>query len=244
MASSNAGKRAARAYQQRFPGTPYPVALRAVARVDGALQVVIGTDTAGRRRWVDIEERGQGGEGPHLAVVGASQARRYRAVELMIEALAVRPPGRGVQVITLMGTELDQDQAVARITKLMKSRVETLKHAGARDFAALRRRAADLRHSDRHDPVGPDRGAVVVAVDGDAMASPVALDAMELMLRIGRTLDIHTVLAAQRLDQPQLAGLVSGVLTVHDDGMAASWRAGSTTVEVALPACGTGGEDW
>ena len=242
MASSNAGKRAARAYQQRFPGTPYPVALRAVARADGSLQVVIGTDTAGRRRWVDIEERAAGGEGPHLAVVGASQARRCRAVELMTESMSVRPPERGVQVITLMGTDIDQHQAVARITKMIESRVETLKDAGAREFAELRR-AADLRHSDRHDPVGPDRGAVVVAVDGDAMASPVALDAMELM-RIGRTLDIHTVLAAQRLDQPQLAGLVSGVLTVHDDGMAASWRAGSTTVEVALPACGTGGKDW
>lgn len=246
MTSSNARKRAARDYQKRFPGTPYPVALRAVARADGSLQVVIGTDTAGRRRWVDIEERAAGGEGPHLAVVGASQARRYRAVELMIEALAVRPPGRGVQVITLMGTELDQDQAVARITKLMKSRVETLKHAGARDFAALRRRAADLRHSDRNEPVRPDQGAVVVAVDGDAMDSPAALDAMERMLRVGRSLDIHTVLTAQRLDQPRLAGCagqVSGVLIVHDDGMAASWRAGST-VEVALPACGTGGKDW
>lgn len=245
MTSSNARKRAARDYQKRFPGTPYPVALRAVARADGSLQVVIGTDTAGRRRWVDIEERAAGGEGPHLAVVGASQARRCRAVELMTESMSVRPPERGVQVITLMGTDIDQHQAVARITKLIESRVETLKRAGAREFAELRR-AADLRHSDRDEPVRPDQGAVVVAVDGDAMDSPAALDAMERMLRVGRSLDIHTVLAAQRLDQPRLAGCagqVSGVLIVHDDGMAASWRAGST-VEVALPACGTGGKDW
>ncbi|MFA5607154.1 MAG: hypothetical protein WDA07_08200 [Leucobacter sp.] len=37
MASSNARKRAARDYQRQFPGTPYPVALRAVTPADDRL---------------------------------------------------------------------------------------------------------------------------------------------------------------------------------------------------------------
>lgn len=103
MASSNARKRAAREHQQRFPGTPYPVALRAVSHGEEALQVVIGK-AGGHPYWVDIEEAASGGNGPHIAVIGTSEVGRRSVVDLMIDSMSARPPQRGVEVLTTRGT--------------------------------------------------------------------------------------------------------------------------------------------
>lgn len=200
MASSNARKRAARDHQRRFPGTPYPVALRAVSHADSSLRVVIGADAAGRPCWADIEELAGGGDGPHVAVIGASRFGRCRAIELMVESMAARPPRRGVEVLTTQGE-------VGQVNHLIEERTRTLSQAGARDFAELR----TPRTGEQRD-LGQTVPAVVVVVDIDDQLidgfppvltregyvarteSEETVSMLNRLLRQGRSLDLHTVL--------------------------------------------------
>ena len=233
MASSNARKRAARAHQRRFPGTPYPVALRAVSHAQNALQVVIGV-AAGRPRWLDIEEAAHGGEGPHMAVIGSSTVGRSRVIDLMTTSLAERPPHRGVEVLAARGR-------IGRINSLIDERSRFLEQCGVRDFAELHSRNSAGESRD----LGDDGRAVVVIVDGDDVIdgfAPVetkegyatragaeeAFAALNRMLRQGRSLDIHTVLNVRQIEaNPWLgtaAGCISSIVEVDDRGTAATWR--------------------
>lgn len=233
MASSNARKRAARAHQRRFPGTPYPVALRAVSHAQNALQVVIGV-AAGRPRWLDIEEAAHGGEGLHMAVIGSSTVGRSRVIDLMTTSLAERPPHRGVEVLAARGR-------IGRINSLIDERSRFLEQCGVRDFAELHSRNSAGESRD----LGDDGRAVVVIVDGDDVIdgfAPVetkegyatragaeeAFAALNRMLRQGRSLDIHTVLNVRQIEaNPWLgtaAGCISSIVEVDDRGTAATWR--------------------
>lgn len=215
MASSNARKRAARDHQRRFPGTPYPVALRAVTHADSALQVVIGK-AAGRPCWVGIEEMAAGGDGPHVAVIGASRFGRCRAVELMVESLAARPPRRGVEVLTTQGE-------VGQVNHLIEERARTLLQAGARDFAELHRpRAGEQRD------LGENVPAVVVVVDIDdhlidgfppvltregyvaRAESEETVSMLNRLLRQGRSLDLHAVLNVRQMEGLTRSGKSGG----------------------------------
>lgn len=245
MASSNARKRAAREHQQRFPGTPYPVALRAVSHGEEALQVVIGK-AGGHPYWVDIEEAASGGNGPHIAVIGTSEVGRRSVVDLMIDSMSARPPQRGVEVLTTRGDISGTDH-------LIEERTRQLQQCGVRDFAELRRRSA----TEQSDP-GDRSHAVVVVVDGDRLMEefvPVAtregrvtragadesLSALARLLRRGRCLDVHTVLNVRQLSGPwltSLSGLMSSVVEVDESGTAATWRnvgVRSAPVDVVLP---------
>lgn len=251
MASSNARKRAARDHQRRFPGTPYPVALRAVSHAESSLQVVIG-EAAGRPYWVDIEELSCGGNGPHMAVIGPSRIGRRRVIELMVDSLAARPPRRGVEVLTVQGGD------AGRINNLIEERRHAVNHAGARDFRELRR-VQDARSGDPTEAAP----AVVVVVDGDHLIDGLApvetregyvsraraeetLSALDGLLRCGRALDIHTVLSVREIEANPWLGIalanISSIVDVDDSGSAANWRdvgAGRAPVEVALPAKAT-----
>lgn len=254
MASSNARKRAAREHQQRFPGTPYPVALRAVSHGEQALQVVIGK-AGGHPFWVDIEAAASGGNGPHIAVIGPSEVGRRRVVELMIDSLSARPPRRGVKVLTMRGD-------ISGTNRLIEERTRQLQHCGVRDFAELRRRTA-TEGSD----LGDGGHAVVVVVDGDHLMEsfvPVAtretdamrpgdqeaLTALNRLLRQGRSLDIHTVLNVRQIEgNPCLAtaaGCISSIVEVDESGTAATWRSEgvrSAPVDVVLPVKDAEGSD-
>ncbi|MFW0154383.1 hypothetical protein ACNUDN_31990 (plasmid) [Mycobacterium sp. smrl_JER01] len=255
MASSNARKQAARDYQRQFPGTPYPVALRAVSHSQNSLQVVIGV-AAGRPHWLNIEEAAYGGEGPHMAVVGSSTVGRSRVIDLMTKSLAERPPHRGVEVLaTVRG-------GIGGISSLIDERISFLKHCGVRDFAELHRKNSA---GDRRD-LGDDGRAVVVIVDGDDVRdglSPVeeretaatrpadeeAVTALNRLLRQGRSLDIHTVLNVRQIEaDPWLAtaaGCISSIVEVDDRGMSATSRSVTvprTPIDVVLAVNSEGSE--
>lgn len=251
MASSNARKRAARDYQRQFPGTPYPVALRAVSRGDDRLRVVVGEAT-GRPHWVDIEEATFGGYGPHMAVIGSSHAGRSKVVELVSHSLASRPPHRGVEVLTVQ-------REFAPINTLIDQRIETLRRYQAKDFSELRRRLTDAERS-----LSDIVKAAVVVIDGDSLADDVAssasthkgsasrsvsngsVSALDRILRCGRSLDVHTVLNVGQIHDLAPAVALehcSSVVEVHDDGARATLRGIDRPdgVELVLPAQGTGG---
>lgn len=256
MASSNARKRAARDYQRQFPGTPYPVALRAVSHAQNSLQVVIGV-AGGRPHWLGIEEVAHGGEGPHVAVVGSSTVGRSRVIDLMTNSLAERPPHRGVEVLATLRGEIEH------IDSLIDERIHFLAQCGVRDFAELHRNNSA---GDRRD-LGDNGRAVVVVVDGDDLidgsstvetretdatrpADEKALTALNRLLRLGRSLDIHTVLNVRQIEaNPWLAtaaGCISSIVEVDESGTAATWRSEgvrSAPVDVVLPVKDAEGSD-
>lgn len=250
MASSDARKRAARDCQRQFPGTPYPIALRAVSQGPDSLQVTIG-ETDGHSYWVNIEEASSGGNGPHIAVTGSSEIGRRRVVELMTDSLAARPPRRGVEVLTTHGD-------FGRINELIDERTRQLQQCAARDFTELRRRIVT-----DPDGAGGTAHALVVVVDGEYLierfgsddaanddadnhrqsgsdVAEASLSALDRLLRCGRSLDIHTVLDVRALTwrRTSLSGLVSSVVEVDDSGTAAAWRTlgvRGASVDLVLP---------
>ena len=241
MASSNARKQAAREHQRRFPGTPYPVALRAVSHAGNSLQVVVGNTDRGRPYWADLEERADGGDGPHVAIIGKSRLGRRQAIELMVASLTANPPRRGVEVVEITA-------AVGRIDQLIEERWRLLRRAKARDFREIRE--VQAARSDEHRDMAAGYGAVVVVIDDDhwiehsgglALTAPEnTLNTLNELLRLGRALDLHTLLNVQTLESPiltRLAAQFSAILTVHDDGVTATWQVcGRTASDVVLPA--------
>ncbi|WP_125939779.1 MULTISPECIES: hypothetical protein [Mycobacteriaceae] len=213
---------------------------------------MIGADAAGRPCWVDIEELAGGGDGPHMAVIGASRFGRCRAIELMVESMAARPPRRGVEVLTTQGE-------VGQVNHMIEERTRTLLQYGARDFAELRRPGAGGQRD-----LGEDDPAVVVVVDIDdhliggfppvptreGYVAPAGFEEtvsmLNRLLRQGRSLDLHAVLNVRQMEGPwlsALSGLMSSILEVNADGMSATWRThGGSPVDVVLPAKVAGGK--
>lgn len=100
MATSEARKKAAKLYQQQYPETTYPEALRIVSKCDSVspLTAQIGFDPKGRPVRVNLEERMRGGLGAHFAIAGGPGYGKTTLLTLMAASMAADPPRRGVEI--------------------------------------------------------------------------------------------------------------------------------------------------
>ena len=193
------------------------------------LRVAIGVGTAGQAVELDIKDPALGGMGPHGLVVGAAGSGKSQLLRTVVLGLAITHPpdqlnfvlvdfkGTGTftpldglphtaAVITQLSAELGLvDRMTDAINGELNRRMELLRSAG--NFASLRDYeqarapgAADL----------PALPTLLIVIDdfGELLAAkPQFVDLLNTVGRVGRSLGVHLLLAAERLEVGRLHGL-------------------------------------
>ena len=192
------------------------------------LRVAIGVGTTGQAVELDIKEAAQGGMGPHGLVVGATGAGKSELLRTFVLGLAITHPPDFLNfvlvdvkggatfdaldalphtsaVITNLADELGLvDRMKEAISGELNRRMDLLRSAGA---------VASLQDYDRARAGGADLPALptlLIVVDefGELLtAKPDFLDLLITIGRVGRSLGVHLLLAAQGLDERTLRGL-------------------------------------
>ncbi|HQR27744.1 MAG TPA: type VII secretion protein EccCb, partial [Nocardioides sp.] len=194
------------------------------------LRVPFGTDPDGVPVRLDLKEAALGGTGPHGLVVGATGSGKSELLRTLVLELAVRHTAEELALVlvdfkggaTFAGlaglphvagliTNLARDLTLVDRTREalegeLLRRQELLRTAGdltsVHEYQERRGKDADL-------PALPSLLVVVDEFSELLSARPEFLDLFTTIGRLGRSLGLHLLLAAQRLDEGRLRGLES-----------------------------------
>lgn len=190
--------------QQSAEPITYPEALRVVSQQDyrQPLTAAIGHDVpAGAQLRVNLEEASTRGCGPHIGIFGPTGAGKTTLLLTMVHSILAAPPTRGVEVVMATApwfapdikgvTSIGDDPRGLEVYlgSLIRARDMWLSTPGARDLAQR-----------------DELPAAVIVIDdvhwlyGDAQRP----STLEHAFRVGRSLDIHLVVAQQAMASPQL----------------------------------------
>jgi S-DNA-T family DNA segregation ATPase FtsK/SpoIIIE len=192
------------------------------------LRVMFGVQSDGVPVEVDLKESSQDGMGPHGLLIGATGSGKSELLRTLVLALAVtHPPNslnfvlidfKGGATFTRMDalphtsaviTNLEKEiELVDRMTDALNGelirRQELLRAAGdfssVRDYEKARAAGANL----------PEVPTLLVVCDEFSellFKKPEFIETFVQIGRIGRALDVHLLLASQRLDEGRLRGL-------------------------------------
>jgi S-DNA-T family DNA segregation ATPase FtsK/SpoIIIE len=194
------------------------------------LRVPIGVGENGEPVLLDLKESAQGGSGPHGLCIGATGSGKSELLRTLLLGLAATHSSDRLNLVlidfkggaTFLGMA-DLPHVSAVITNLadeltlvdrmadalageITRRQEALRAAGnlsnVGEYEAKRRAGADL----------PPLPALLIVVDefSEMLAQrPELVDLMVTIGRLGRSLQMHLLLASQRLDEGRLRGLES-----------------------------------
>ena len=194
------------------------------------LRVPIGVGEDGQPVLLDLKESAQGGSGPHGLCIGATGSGKSELLRTLLLGLAATHPSDRLNMVlvdfkggaTFLGMA-DLPHVSAVITNLadelalvdrmadalageITRRQEALRAAGnlasVADYERARRSGTDL----------PPLPALLIVVDefSEMLAQrPELVDLMVTIGRLGRSLQMHLLLASQRLDEGRLRGLES-----------------------------------
>jgi S-DNA-T family DNA segregation ATPase FtsK/SpoIIIE len=197
------------------------------------LRVPIGVGEHGEPVSLDLKESAQGGSGPHGLCIGATGSGKSELLRTLLLGLAATHPSDRLNmvlvdfkggatflgmaqlphvsaVITNLADELALvDRMADALAGEITRRQEALRAAG--NLASVgeyerRRRTGEL------GPDAPPLPALLIVVDefSEMLAQrPELVDLMVTIGRLGRSLQMHLLLASQRLDEGRLRGLES-----------------------------------
>lgn len=206
------------------------IAQQWIPRGVGRLRVPVGLDDRGKPLQMDIKESAHGGQGPHGLCVGATGAGKSEFLRTLVVAMAATHSPEDLNFVlvdfkggaTFLGLErLPHTSAV--ITNLadeavlvermhdalageMHRRQEALRHAG--NFLNVTAYNEARAQGENLEPMP----ALFVVVDEFSELLGQHPDFAELFVaigRLGRSLQIHLLLASQRLEEGRLRGLES-----------------------------------
>jgi S-DNA-T family DNA segregation ATPase FtsK/SpoIIIE len=194
------------------------------------LRVPIGVGETGDPVLLDLKESAQGGSGPHGLCIGATGSGKSELLRTLLLGLAATHASDRLNmvlidfkggatflgmaelphvsaVITNLADELSLvDRMADALAGEITRRQEALRAAGnlasVGDYERKRRDGADL----------PPLPALLIVVDefSEMLAQrPELVDLMVTIGRLGRSLQMHLLLASQRLDEGRLRGLES-----------------------------------
>ena len=189
------------------------------------LGVVLGTTETGEPVVLDLAESARGGDGPHGWVVGATGTGKSQLLRRLVVGLAAgRSPDDVAFVLVDFkgGAAFDDLAALPHVAGVLTNLDDSREQGDAHRLisalqAEVRRRQRALRvagvpdlttyRSDQRLDPEPD---LVVVVDEAAEllgSCPEVLDTFATIGRVGRSLGIHLVLAAQRPEEARLRSL-------------------------------------
>ncbi|RKR91899.1 S-DNA-T family DNA segregation ATPase FtsK/SpoIIIE [Micromonospora pisi] len=192
------------------------------------LRVMFGIQSDGAPVEVDLKESAQDGMGPHGLLIGATGSGKSELLRTLVLALAVTHPPNSLNfvlidfkggatftrmdalphtsaVITNLADELPLvDRMTDALTGELIRRQELLRAAGnfssVRDYERARAAGAPL----------PEVPTLLVVCDEFSellSAKPEFIETFVQIGRVGRALDVHLLLASQRLEEGRLRGL-------------------------------------
>ncbi|MBI8990083.1 type VII secretion protein EccCa [Corynebacterium sp. CCM 8863] len=194
------------------------------------LAVPIGVDDAGKPVVLDIRESAHGGVGPHGLCIGATGSGKSELLRTLVVALAATHTPEELNLVlvdfkggaTFLGLDglphtsavitnlSDEAHLVERmhdaISGEMNRRQELLRRAGG--FANVADHNTAARERDDLDPLP----ALLIVIDefSELLGQhPDFADLFTAVGRLGRSLQMHLLLASQRLDEGRLRGLES-----------------------------------
>lgn len=190
--------------QQNAEPITYPEALRVVSQSGyrQPLTAIIGVDAPGGGQLrANLEEASAGGYGPHIGIFGPTGAGKTTLLLTMVRSMLAAPPTRGVEVVMATDPQSSPDiEGVTSIGNLWMLEV----YLGS----LIRARELWLNAPGHADPAQRDElPAAVIAIDDarwlhDTVKLPATL---ERAFRVGRSLDIHLVVAQQAMAPQQLS---------------------------------------
>ncbi|MBV7292692.1 type VII secretion protein EccCa [Corynebacterium sp. TAE3-ERU16] len=194
------------------------------------LAVPIGVDDSGKPVVLDIRESAHGGVGPHGLCIGATGSGKSELLRTLVIALVATHTPEELNLVlvdfkggaTFLGLEglphtsavitnlSDEAHLVERmhdaISGEMNRRQELLRRAGG--FANVTEHNAAARERDDLEPLP----ALLIVIDefSELLGQhPDFADLFTAVGRLGRSLQVHLLLASQRLDEGRLRGLES-----------------------------------
>ncbi|WP_328418395.1 type VII secretion protein EccCb [Micromonospora sp. NBC_00389] len=208
---------------QTFTGHPTPTG-------EEYLRIPIGVDETGGPVRLDLKESAQGGMGPHGLLVGATGSGKSELLRTIVVALAARHSSGDLNFIMLdfkggaTFASLDALPHTSAVITNLEDELSLVDRLEVSLFSELARRQELLRTSGNY----PSRSAyeaaratgtpleplpsLLVICDGLTellAARPEAIDLLVTIGRLGRSLGVHLLLAAQRLEEGTLRGLES-----------------------------------
>ncbi|HEY1974529.1 MAG TPA: type VII secretion protein EccCa, partial [Pseudonocardia sp.] len=194
------------------------------------LRVPLGIGESGEPVLLDLKESGQGGFGPHGLCIGATGSGKSELLRTLLLGLAATHPSDRLNLVlidfkggaTFLGmaglphvsaviTNLRDEMALVdrmadALAGEINRRQQVLRDAG--NLASV----ADYERKRLSNPGLPPLPALLIVVDEfSEMLSqrPELVDLMVRIGRLGRSLQMHLLLASQRLDEGRLRGLES-----------------------------------
>ncbi|GAA5146932.1 type VII secretion protein EccC [Pseudonocardia eucalypti] len=198
------------------------------------LRVPIGIGEHGEPVLLDIKESAQGGSGPHGLCIGATGSGKSELLRTLLLGLVATHPSDELNlvlidfkggatflgmaglphvsaVITNLADELSLvDRMADALAGEINRRQELLRKAG--NFASVADYERHRRTAPRTGAGLPPLPALFIVVDefSEMLAQrPELVDLMVTIGRLGRSLQMHLLLASQRLDEGRLRGLES-----------------------------------
>jgi DNA segregation ATPase FtsK/SpoIIIE, S-DNA-T family len=192
------------------------------------LRVPIGCDAAGAPVELDIKESAQGGMGPHGLIIGATGSGKSELLRTLVLGLAMSHSPEQLNfvlvdfkggatflglerlphvsaVITNLASELPlvdrmRDALAGELVRRQELFRQAGNYASLRDYTAARAGGAPL-------PAIPALFVVLDEFSELLAAKPEFIDLFVTIGRVGRSLGVHLLLAAQRLEEGRLRGL-------------------------------------
>ncbi|HEY0698745.1 MAG TPA: FtsK/SpoIIIE domain-containing protein, partial [Micromonospora sp.] len=202
--------------------------LRAGRTPDDRLRVPIGVDPAGEPVLLDLKPSTEGGAGPHGLLVGATGSGKSQLLRSLLTTLALThdPAQLTFVLVTYKGGDTfapferlpHTGALVDRIAdelSLLDRLIQTISGELTRRQGALRA-AGNLYSQHEYErvratgtPLAPMPALLVVCDEFTELltANPNFLDLLVQVGRVGRSLGVHLLLAAQRLEEGRLRGL-------------------------------------
>lgn len=211
------------------PGTCTPAMVWSPRTGSDRLRVPIGLDDEAAPIHLDLKESAQGGHGPHGLCIGATGSGKSEFLRTLVVALVATHSPQQLNLVlvdfkggaTFHGLErlhhvaasitnlADEESLVDRMRDALEGelvrRQELLRAAGCANVTDYERRRAD-------EPQRAPLPALFVVVDEFSellSARPEFIDLFVQIGRLGRSLQIHLLLASQRLEEGRLRGLES-----------------------------------
>ncbi|GAA3254756.1 FtsK/SpoIIIE domain-containing protein [Dactylosporangium siamense] len=165
------------------------------------LAVPVGTDPDGRPVRLDLRGASEGGTGPHGLVAAAAGTGTSEVLRSLVLGLAVSNGPAALNILAVDfgdGTTFAGLESLPHLVGLAVDDVPRLMDAVLGEIA---------RRQDR--PTGPIPRLLIVVDEFDRLldAQPAAVNTLLQVLRAGRVLGIHLLLAAGRLQERRLIGL-------------------------------------
>jgi S-DNA-T family DNA segregation ATPase FtsK/SpoIIIE len=207
---------------------------RARARWSGSprdvLRVPIGVGESGEPVVLDLKESGQGGFGPHGLCIGATGSGKSELLRTLLLGLAATHSSERLNLVlvdfkggaTFLG--MSRLPHVSAVITNLQDELELVDRMADALAGEIHRRQQVLRDAGnltgvaqyeskrRRQPELPPLPALLIVVDefSELLSQrPELVDLMVQIGRLGRSLQIHLLLASQRLDEGRLRGLES-----------------------------------